>query len=178
MSPVDNADLYTQYPQLVWKYMNNVEEYTIELAKDDEFSDIVWSATHNISLSVGTDDHFHTITGFPFENDIPYYWRVKASNDHGESNWSTAHSFTVRALSAPGIPEQVAPADGSTVSSTTPTFSWTAVNDAATYRLVVFSDVDDASFWDCYTTTTSCSVLTPRGGAGALEVGGTYYIGM
>ncbi len=95
VSPADEADVYTHYPQLVWQYMSNVDEYTIELAEDDEFTDVVWWATHVPGAS--TDDHFHTITGFPFEDDMTYYWRVKASNEHGESDWSEVYSFTVRA---------------------------------------------------------------------------------
>lgn len=94
-SPADGADVYTHYPQLMWQRMSNVDEYTIELSESDEFADIVWSATHVPSVSI--DDHFHTITSFPFEDDVTYYWRVKASNELGESDWSTVRSFTVRA---------------------------------------------------------------------------------
>lgn len=177
VSPIDSVDLYTQYPRLVWQYMSDVEEYTIELAEGDEFTDVVWSATHNVSLSTGTEDHFHTITGFPFENDTTYYWRVKASNEHGESGWSAVRSFTIRALSAPNAPVQLAPADGSIVSTSAPIFSWTTVEGAATYRLVVLpSEPEAASYWECFTTATTCSSLTPQAGAEAtLTTGNSYY---
>ena len=69
----------------------------------------------------------------------------------------------------PGAPALVAPPDGSTASSNTPTFAWDAVADAEAYQIQVDDDADFSS--PEIEETTASTDYTPASGLG----GGTYY---
>ncbi len=63
-----------------------------------------------------------------------FYWRVRAVNATGEmGNWSASRTFRT-ALTPPVL---TAPANGSTATDTTPTFTWSAVPGASSYTLQV-----------------------------------------
>jgi hypothetical protein len=97
--------------------------------------------------------------------DLPqgnYAWRVKARNANGDlTDWSTMPTFTINILKSP--------ANGSFVTVTTPTFTWSVVK-GATYELQVDEDDQFGSplAITCAPTKTTCKPTT------AMPLG-TYY---
>ncbi|MBI5359621.1 MAG: DUF2341 domain-containing protein [Planctomycetes bacterium] len=74
--------------------------YTVEYSSDYTF-------TSDVKINTGIETIYYTI------NDLAYgtafYWRVKAVNDYGESNWSSVRSFTTKDFSSGVIAEQLPP---------------------------------------------------------------------
>lgn len=62
-----------------------------------------------------------TAGGFDYQS--VYYWRVKASNSTGDSDYSTTFSFTVKAEDA-SVPEPLSPENNSENVSVSPEFIW------------------------------------------------------
>lgn len=73
-SPADQATIVgSNTVNFAWTGVNNTEDYTLEIATDDNFTNIVFS---NTTTALGLD--VELATG-------QYFWRVIAANDCGES---------------------------------------------------------------------------------------------
>ena len=87
--PADGAKNQAQQPTFRWTDVANVESYTLQIAKDEAFEDIVHehegitSNTHVIEFSLDTDKVF--------------YWRVIAKNVCGEVMSTKIFSFRTKA---------------------------------------------------------------------------------
>lgn len=87
--------------------------YEFQVSTDVGFTSLVSDITdisgefYSLSLSAGT----------------PYYWRVKAVNIIGSSNWSATWSFTTG--TAPVAPSLLSPSSGAQNAALAPDFSWT-----------------------------------------------------
>lgn len=89
-----------------------------------------------------------------------YYWRVKAINDIGESDWTPIRSFTT-AAPKPDKPELVSPPNEATNLSITPTLVWRLIPGAEEYQVQVSTKSDFSGFSvavDSYTSDTSFTV--------------------
>ncbi len=64
---------------------------------------------------------------------VTYYWRVRAVNSGGTSQYSPVWSFTTTVAA----PEQVIPEQGATNVSRTPVLTWESVPGAASYRVQI-----------------------------------------
>jgi photosystem II stability/assembly factor-like uncharacterized protein len=89
-SPVEGTFVPTDSPTLKWSTSPNAESYWLQIAKDEEFSDVVVeeyivSASHDVPAGI-------------LKRGQTYYWRVKAINSIGPSEWSTIQSFTVETV--------------------------------------------------------------------------------
>lgn len=85
ISPADHTIQVPENPNLVWDALANTEAFTLEIAKDQNFTTTVLSET--------------SITKSRYKSDIlergtTYFWRVKAQNRNGETDWSEVFSFT------------------------------------------------------------------------------------
>jgi hypothetical protein len=98
-----------------------------------------------------------------------YYWRVQVTNPIS-SGWSPARSFTVEAAGVLA-PEIGSPANGATITSTTPSFSWSQISGTTSYQ---FQLTDDSAFV-LYLVDTAVSVPTYQVYDTPLEVGKTYF---
>lgn len=101
-----------------------------------------------------------------------YYWRVKAINDVGESDWTPIRSFTT-AAPKPDKPELVAPPNESTDISVTPTLVWRLIPSAEEYQIQVSLKSDFSGFSvviDSYTQDTTYTVPFDK-----LDAKVTYY---
>ena len=76
--------------------------------------------------------------------------------------------FTV-SESAPAKPTLDTPNDNSSLTDTTPTLSWSSVNDATYYRLYLYDSNNDSLFSYNYKSTATTSSITPL-----LTIGETY----
>jgi len=86
---------------LVWDEINGAESYTVQVSTDIDFSILV-AERSDVSDPMFEVNELESLT--------TYYWRVRASNEAGYSDWSEGWSFTtydvtsVREL-AGGIPD-------------------------------------------------------------------------
>lgn len=120
VSPLNNAILTTRRPTLTWEASTGATSYVLEI-DSSTYTLTGTSYTFLSNLSVGA-----------------HSWRVKATSCGGgqSSDWSPQRSFTIDLNDV--VLKQ--PADGSTVTTTTPTFEWYAVDGATKYKLEVRKD--------------------------------------
>ncbi|TRX49047.1 BspA family leucine-rich repeat surface protein [Fulvivirga sp. M361] len=83
VSPEHNASQIIPNSTLVWETDQNAETYTIELATDPGFSNIIENTTTNENTFTPSQTEFYT----------SYYWRVKSDNECGASNFSEVFTF-------------------------------------------------------------------------------------
>ncbi len=70
---------------LVWKKINNAKHYVLQVSEDKDFSKLV----------IDEQNYFDTLlTAYNLKNFQKYFWRVKAINKYGESDWSDSWSFS------------------------------------------------------------------------------------
>ena len=115
-----------------WTPMPGAASYRFEIASDPAIVNVVYSAT--------TLAPHHTPTKRLSANQ--YYWRVTPSDANGNFGQpSDVYAFTFTWSAAPLL---LAPAPDEETSFV-PTFSWTAVEAAATYRLEISTQQDFGS---------------------------------
>ena len=101
-SPVNNATQQLQPVVLKWKHSQRVEKYTLEVSESSNFTTLF------LVDSTLTD----TMRTLPqLQTPKTYYWRVKARNIGGTSDYSTVWNF--RTLGFPIAVNLIAPANGS-----------------------------------------------------------------
>ena len=66
-----------------------------------------------------------------------YSWRIQTRSDDGVGKWSKSMRFSVVPLTPPGRPSLISPKG--TISNSTPTYTWNAVDGADRYLLIVDS---------------------------------------
>jgi hypothetical protein len=118
-------------PVLSWDRGTDATTYDIQMATTSAFASSLWTVngTYNDKASPAVQLPAGTI-----------YWRVRAHNTSGTSDWSTG-SFTHSAAAAPTL---VTPADGATLKEgdDTPVFQWSPVAGATGYTVRIGQDSD------------------------------------
>ena len=126
-SPADGSSTFDTTPTFRWGSVSGATSYRIQVDDDPGFSSPVISQTTTItSYTPGTGLAVDT-----------YYWRVRAINACGEGSWSSTWDLIRSTLSAPDL---FSPTNGSTISDTTPIFSWSSVSGASSYHIQVDDD--------------------------------------
>jgi len=87
LDPAENDDGTTVNPTFLWKKSANTEHYQLQVAEQNSFSDLVFDN------SLITDTTFTLTDSLAFTT--VYYWRAKAINSGGESDWSSIWSFSI-----------------------------------------------------------------------------------
>jgi hypothetical protein len=155
-SPSNGSTTTDTKPYFYWSYVSGASWYQIQVDDYSSFSTPVIDTSSTYSYYTPTTA---LSTGI-------YYWRVRAIDSQGYAGyWSSTWSFTTTI----GAPTLSSPSSGSTVSDTTPTFSWYSVSGADYYQI----QVDDSSYFSstAIDTTTYSASYTPTY---SLSVG-TYY---
>jgi hypothetical protein len=126
-SPLHASRNIAVTPALTWKPSPRAALYRVQVAADSAFEFVVFqdSTVSDTIRQVPTLDNFAT-----------YYWRVRASNLGGLSQYSLIRKFQTEMQT----PAPSAPADRSTGQAIALTLRWNAVAGAARYRLVVSPD--------------------------------------
>ncbi|MCL4263279.1 MAG: M36 family metallopeptidase [Anaerolineae bacterium] len=88
-TPPNGATDIDLSPTLEWTAVSSSSSYQVQIADDAGFSNIVYDAT------VAGTSHVAAISLDPVTT---YYWRVRASNPCGDGAYSSAFSFTTRAI--------------------------------------------------------------------------------
>ena len=86
-APADSEKVNVDYSTtLRWNPIGYVEDYYLEVARDSNFTDLVFDR-------VVISEALFQVDGL--EAETTYFWRVKALNDAGESEWSQTFQFVV-----------------------------------------------------------------------------------
>lgn len=124
------ADAAVQAPinqRVAWGAAARAASYAVQVATDDAFSALVVDET-------GVTDLFWDNAGLTNMED--YYWRAKATNAGGSSDWSAARTF--RTIVA--APTLLLPADGELSEPDPAEFSWTEPDGATEYHFQLATD--------------------------------------
>ncbi len=130
-APGDGSFHNLTAPDLQWTAVTGATSYTVEIAEDNAFS-------VNLQTFSGINATNYIVAGL--NNFTNYYWRVKAANVNGESDFSSTFIFKTK-LAAPTL---LSPANGSTDASVVSFFDWDAVIGASpvTYTLQIATDAN------------------------------------
>ncbi|MFH0990824.1 MAG: fibronectin type III domain-containing protein [bacterium] len=156
IEPSDGATGVSTSPTLKWGEVTGADTYDLQVSTKSDFSSVDVLDKQRLK---STSDNLSRLT----EN-TTYYWRVRATNGAGSSNWSSTVSFKTQ-LSLPATPTILEPADGATEVSTSPTLKWNSAVGADTYDLQVstksnFSSVDVTDKQKLNTTSENLTQLT------------------
>ena len=88
-SPTDGALGVSTTPTITWDAADQGFDYTLEIATDGAFSNLVYSAAMQGTSHEVADE---------LDTSATYHVRVGSSNDCGSGNWSPTVSFTTEAL--------------------------------------------------------------------------------
>lgn len=128
-SPQNEATEVPISSTLSWNHSERAETYNVQISESADFSTLVKDTT-NVTLT--------TFNVASLKYNTFYYWRVKALNAGGESEWSDSFSFfTAYALATPIT---IAPTQNSSEETQPVRFEWNPVENAIDYTLEVSSD--------------------------------------
>jgi len=145
-------------PTYTWNAVSGATSYNIYLT--DGVTETITNFTA-VAANCPSGTGQCTALQSPALTSLGYFWSVQAANAGGNSPWATPGlNFSIGTL--PTTPSLVAP---SASSSSTPTYTWNAVADAASYNLYLTNGVTQtttnytASSANCPTGTGQCTVL-------------------
>lgn len=127
-TPHNEEGTVSRNPELKWGDAKLAEEYRIQVSSDRNFDQLLLdrNGITDQSIAFGSQLDYYS----------QYFWRVKASNSAGDSEWSDVHSFTTVAE----LPELLFPAMHATGISIAPTFEWTSSYENEPSRLQLSKD--------------------------------------
>jgi len=132
-SPQNNATGIVLNPELQWEAVNEATGYAVQVSETSSFS--VLAAEQDSITEVS-----FVLEGLDYETE--YFWRIRASNEDGEGEWSESWSFTTK--SEPLLPSETpalaSPENNSTNVSRSPVLSWSTVENVSGYELRVSVD--------------------------------------
>lgn len=126
-SPINDAKGVVSSTTLIWKSSANARYYEVQVARDEQFSDIVFTSEALDAQQV----MFNTIE----DGLISYYWRVRGLNEYGQGDWSKPWKFT----SVVGITSLIEPTNNNQNVQRNPLFRWQNVVGATKYHIQVSS---------------------------------------
>ncbi|MBN2356112.1 T9SS type A sorting domain-containing protein [candidate division KSB1 bacterium] len=129
VSPDDGATNQPLALSFIWHKTSGADTYHLQVDDDQYF----------IYPRVIDDDGLTDTTRMAasLNSSTLYYWRVRAKNAGGSSDWSSpAWQFTT-VMAKPAAPALSAPADGSVAQALEPTLKWNAGAGVSSYHLQV-----------------------------------------
>lgn len=124
--PFDNAINQTDTLKLIWEYTPDASFYELQVYQDELFASKV------IVDITGIQDTIFSLTGINGQE--TYYWRARARNAAGKSEYSDIYNFST---GFPYIPFLSYPAHGEGNISVLPTLSWYKDSTTTSYQLQV-----------------------------------------
>lgn len=134
-SPVQNSQHVMVPTRFEWYPTGDAHNYIFEISSTSDFETLVGNVT-SVSNSKSREKAWRITTIIDsLDFNTKYYWRVKAENDSGYSNWSDTLSFTTES----GLPETPtwSPENGAEDVSTSPVLTWGESRLADTYQIQV-----------------------------------------
>gem|GEM_PF-2780694 len=154
LAPTDTSTGIAITPTLSWNTSSGATAYQLQVSKGSAFITMVFddSTVASTSKQVG-----------PLGNDTLYYWRVRAKNTAGWSDYSTTWRFTT-IIAPPPVPVLLAPTDVSTGIAITPTLSWNTSSGATAYQLQVSKNAGfSTTVFDDSTVASTSKQVGPLG---------------
>ena len=121
--PVNNEMNITDTVELKWFYAERASFYQLQVSKDSIFNSNLFINFDNLT------DTVKLVSGM--EGQSRFYWRVRATNIAGKSDFSLVRNFTT---GFPAAPVLLSPADSSFNISINPVLSWRKSWKAEDYR--------------------------------------------
>jgi hypothetical protein len=125
LAPANSSTAGSPSQTMDWSNSTAAESYQIQLSTDPAMASPVIDTTVAVS-------EFTPVSNLP--TGAVYFWRVKAINGVGASEWTLPWSYAIPAAPT-GEPGLLLPDDGATVDSLKPTLTWSAVDGAAHYEV-------------------------------------------
>lgn len=134
-SPANGATCVTLTTYFDWTdVFPPVSNYRLQISTNSGFNTLIYDLP-GINVS-----EYNLPPGI-LSNNTLYYWRVRATNQVGESpSWSSVRSFTTTTLMPPA-PGLILPPNNS-VTNLTPLLCWDSIISANTYRCMVATDTN------------------------------------
>ena len=167
-SPVGET-VYTLNPTFSWQVNENIARYKITVAEDDALSTVLWSMDE-----IQTARIQYPSLGVPqLAYGSTYFWTIQGLAEDGTAlgDPSGVASFPVSGMR---IPEPIAPVEVQ-VQTLNPNFSWSEVDGAFEYSLLVASDEGLSQVMYQNPHIADLGISYPTSGAIPLEFEKTYY---
>ena len=129
--PLDGEINIPVKPKFVWNVSTRAERYSFQVSYSASF-------TNNIYDNVIIQDTFY-IGDMELQRNQVYWWRLKAINYAGESDWTSSASFTTLVM-PPATTLLFSPGKGDTAVPAYTTFVWDATPGAESYILQISKD--------------------------------------
>jgi len=127
VSPAYDKTINTTTPLLKVKYVDGASRYQLQFSTDVEFNSLLFEKT-----SMAASLQLTAAKALPFGQ---VYWRARTLDLLGNvSAWTDAGRMNVNVLNSPS--------DGTVLTDTTPTMSWSPASGALQYRLQVARSAD------------------------------------
>lgn len=134
LSPENESTGISIMPTFEWEQQASAAAYQLQISSSTESFD---STAHLVLDKPDLSQNTYSLLQFDeLENAKSYYWRVRSSNNAGESDWSDTLKFTT---SAP-VPVLVSPEDQSTSTPVNPVLSWGNIESAQYYDVQIATD--------------------------------------
>jgi hypothetical protein len=135
VSPVDGAMDQPMSITFRWNPAAGAETYRLQISTVSDFSSTFTDQSALTDTTLQVDG---------FDEVRMYYWRVRATNEFGDGEWSQVRDFTTRA-GVPVAPVLLTPEDGSADVSTSFTATWQTASGADSYRIQISKVLDFSS---------------------------------
>lgn len=129
VSPANGSMNVSTTLNLSWTKVNGANLYHLQIAKDSNFSILIYNDS-----TIQTNSRTVQL-----QSKTKYFWRVRAKNNAGWSSYSTIWNFTTL-VSLPAPPVLNSPPKGATGIAIPVEFKWFSSVDAENYTLIV--DID------------------------------------
>lgn len=130
MFPLNSATNVPVNTELRWTKCMNAERYHLQISKNTSFTDIVFES----------DQLTDTLYSASLDNNVKYYWHVRALNQSFSSGWSSMWNFTT-IMGQPSVPNLIQPSNNSANISVTTTLYWSRCINTQRYHLQISTDV-------------------------------------
>ncbi|KAA9340723.1 LamG-like jellyroll fold domain-containing protein [Adhaeribacter soli] len=152
LAPANNATSTPVSLPLTWNAISDAGSYQVQVSTAADFSSLLLDQNNLKTNSVN-------VSGLA--NHTTYFWRVRAANSEGNSNWSPAWSFTT-IPATPATPVLSAPVNQSTGNPLPPTLTWNPATNAQNYIVQVSANADFTSPVFNQSNITGTSVPIPN----------------
>ena len=166
-SPAAGAILTTDQPTFTWTAVSGVGSYKVWITDNNTGIVLVLPAAASAtSVTVPSTSALTPGHGFT-------WWVGSVSSNGLTTVWSTSRVFTIAALTAPTA---TTPASGAVLTTDQPTFGWTAVSDAGSYKVWI-TDNNTGAVLVIPAPPGATSAIVPAGSALTPGHGFTWWIG-
>lgn len=135
--------------------------------------DVYWGTSSNLTTAVSFSQSATSYITNPTYN-TTYYWQIRPINGTGQNTACPIYSYKTDTLKAPDCPIKSTPANGTTLSYTTPTFSWSNVVGATNYSLYV-STITPVALTTVNLVTNTSATSYQLFSSNLLKANTTYY---